>query len=65
MCLMRTLFYIGNFPVSVTHIPGVNNCLADALSRLQFSDQDPTITIGATRKDMQGDHGRCHCSLHA
>ncbi len=39
MCLVHTLFYIvasGNFHVSVAHIPGVNNCLADALSRLQF-----------------------------
>ena len=58
MSLMRTLFYIaasGNFHVSVAHIPGVNNCLAesDALSRLQLgkfrrlapdADQDPTIT---------------------
>ena len=56
MSLMRTLFYIaasGNFHVSVVHNPGVNNCLADALSRLQFerfrrlapdADQDPTTT---------------------
>ena len=39
MSLIRTLFHIaasGNFHVSIVHIPGINNCLADALSRLQL-----------------------------
>ena len=53
MSLIRTLFHIaasGNFHVSIVHIPGINNCLADALSRLQLkkfrrlgskAEQDP------------------------
>ena len=56
MSLIRTLFHIsasGNFHVFIVDIPGINNCLADALSRLQLkkfrrlgpkAEQDPTIT---------------------
>ncbi len=54
MSLLWKLFYIAasnNFIVNVTHIPGVSNSIADALSRFQLSrfralapaaDQDPT-----------------------
>ena len=39
MTLVRTLFFIaakGNFYVSITHIAGIHNCIADHLSRLSM-----------------------------
>ena len=39
MTLVRTLFFIaakGNFHISITHIAGVRNCIADHLSRLSM-----------------------------
>ncbi len=54
MSLLRNLFYIAakhEFTVNVKHIPGVNNTLADRLSRLQLdkfrnmapnADKEPT-----------------------
>ena len=38
MALLRTLFWIaakGNFAVGMSHIPGTDNGVADALSRFQ------------------------------
>ena len=40
MSLVRKLFFIAakyNFTVNIKHIPGTNNTIADALSRLQMA----------------------------
>ena len=40
MSLVQKLFFIAakhNFTVNVKHIPGTNNSIADALSRLQMA----------------------------
>ena len=39
MCLVRALFFVAacyNFHVLICHIPGINNSIADSLSRMQL-----------------------------
>ena len=54
MTLLRNLFLIaarGNFSISATHIPGVHNVIADALSRFHmqaFHNLAPTAASSPT-----------------
>ena len=65
MCLVRALFYVAarnNFNVMIRHIRGIDNCIADSLSRLQLSrfrslapqaDTTPTTIPAKLTFDLQ------------
>jgi hypothetical protein len=58
MTLLRKLFFVAarnNFTVTIRHIPGIRNSIADAISRMQFqrffslapqASKDPTPIPG-------------------
>ena len=55
MSLLRNLFFIAaknEFTVNVKHIPGINNTLADRLSRLQL-DKFGNIALDAVKQQTK------------